>query len=467
MSLLLSHLPLEVQWQIAELIPHEDLASSASTSKHFRDVLISRLFRTIFLENNEGLADEMASLSTFHARQHAQTSFFLATSRDDMPSIEETYKDKGIKPPMLYEAVKYLLGNLSSLFPRLVNLSIDFHFDGLMDISEGCAYAEYTQHINTNGPIASDVFWQSLVSEVYEALLGCPDHGNPNENAGQISNLAPNLQILGFLAYEAPIFSDPLFRRALGSLKQFAISIRSPEYDTEGFPIWETSEYSRVMNKLDQIFFDHLISVESLRLSVDALGILGPEVFPPDPSGHLVGLPLKPHHMPLLRNLELDTIIIGSYLFDFLKAHSESLLRITLKNCYAGSRAATIPESVWETEGGDSAAKSEWADLFYAISEHHAQSLKSFDVSPAVICLFNHDGSSTGEKYERYFACFDPEWIRYRSQSKDFIFDDAKQVRRIFPYAKRDSILPSRPDHPPIEIYKNLIVAALLFGRDQ
>lgn len=469
MPLPLSDMPLEVLWQIADWIPFETLLSLAGTSKSVRHALAPLIFSTIYLRSDEKLAHELASLAASHIRQHVQTLNFLPTSRYDESSIPSLQEDEGcgIRPSMLYEAVEYVLRNLSSLFQRLVTISIDLYCDS-MEISEFGAYFYYLDRTDRSILRASDLLWQWLIGDVFEALLGRSHHGNPNEDTGQIYYFPPSLQIKEFPAYEAPIYSDPSFRRALGSLEKFDIHINSEHTDWQDLPVSETAEYGRVMQKLDQIFFDHLTSVQSLHVSVDILGILGQcEIPRSSPHQYFVDFPLKPHQMPRLSNLELNGIIIGSYLNDFLKAHSKSLVSVTLKDCYAGSPAGKLSRSDWESSSSHNAAKTEWARLFNALCEHQAQNLKYFKVLPTVLCPVNHDGSSAVDNYEVYlkkFPCFEPPFQSRYSQtahrrSESILLHETKQIRRMFPYGRASF-------NPPIRLYDDLTVAALLFGKD-
>ena len=117
------------------------------------------------------------------------------------------------------------------------------------------------------------------------------------------------------------------------------------------------------MEKLDIFFFDHLQRITSLTLKATEeapIGLVGMNHAP---------LVLRPEHMPQLKTVHLEYMILSPELRSFLVGHVSTLEDLHLRSCFA-EIAYDMTENVLH-----------WHELFDAISSAEPTKLRAFKVT--------------------------------------------------------------------------------------
>jgi hypothetical protein len=127
----------------------------------------------------------------------------------------------------------------------------------------------------------------------------------------------------------------------LGTVKTFKLSLRAY---TDGAGLWcnTTHWYRSFVQNLGLLFFEHLNSITSFRLTADecaAPGLAG--------RNH-AALPFNSDHMPLLQSFELKCCFISERLARFISGHSKTLEQIRLTDCFSGAGDTRVAEhTIW------------------------------------------------------------------------------------------------------------------------
>ena len=260
---------------------------------------------------------------------------------------EEAYRDtEGILPA----SVNKILSDLS-FFPNLglVSIEFPFHFADSKEWDEGL---DVTQEEESDEEVKSEegkIAWRAFMAKTYEAL---GRNKKCNLKAIEIRQLSPK---------KVSTFKSPFFHKFLSQLKHFYLSVYG-EDNGAGWKINRHCYSTALMGKLGICFLDHLTFVTNFVLKAPAEGPLGIEEASETP------LKLRPRHMPCLRILHLEYILIGQELIDFLVGHTKPLESLSMRNCAAIVSYVDNPIH--------------WKTLFDALHVANFENLRSLSVAP-------------------------------------------------------------------------------------
>ena len=219
---------------------------------------------------------------------------------------------------------------------------------------------------------------------------------------------------------QASTFASPSFHNFPRHLETFEISLAAHKADQFDFAK-RSLEYIAFGSKLDIIFFNHLSHVTSLTMKAPKKALIG------DRSGKDVPLALRKDHMPHLKYVHLEHIIVSTELIDFLVGHNATLEQISLRYCFI--------------DDNDSAG-----DDFYR--EHFFDSLYHAEFSNLRRCEISADLGF----YSDDLNFSDPNHLE---------FSPLGPRRRLFAYIERKSA------HGDFDFDWDAIDASLVRGRDQ
>ena len=117
------------------------------------------------------------------------------------------------------------------------------------------------------------------------------------------------------------------------------------------------------MAKLDELFFDHLQRITSLTLKATEEGPIGLE------GSYHASLVLRPDHMPHLKIVHLEYMLLSPELRDFIVGHATTLEEVHLRSCLA------------ETDHSMAENGLHWHEFFDAISSARPTKLHIFKVT--------------------------------------------------------------------------------------
>lgn len=235
-------------------------------------------------------------------------------------------------------------------------------------------------------------------------------------------------------------FSQAPFHDFLSHLEQFTLSIHG-EDNGAGWNLNISQEYSALMRKLDEYFFDHLANVTILSIKAPEEGPLG-LAFEPGPSEQEetrhAPLTLKADQMPLLTTLHLDYIFASPELINFLVGHRDTLEKVILRRCYASI-------------GGVAYNGIYWSEFFNSLSSACPAKLRCFELVDSKVPLTSDEEFGSEENEEEV-----PDEVR---EARTILQQDPG--RRLFPYAYLDD------KYGNIFFDEEKVLASFLKGEDQ
>lgn len=350
MTDLLSDLPPEILFLIVkELYPHpldpcefrRDLWQWSKTSSFFKHFITPLIIDVMDLrcEAYWGCWLKDAASGPYG---HLIKKIRFGVNPDDCHRFEDLSNPAEILP----ESVGTVLSNLH-LLPSLELLSIQF-----------CDNLPEDLHPDTNEESETQVGeaeereeWRALMACVYRAL-------SHNEKI-----YAKGLELRDVSFKRVSTFADQSFHNFLSHLQTFSLSLKADDIDcSQGFEANRCPEYVEFTAKLDIFFLDHLSHVTSLTIKTTARGVLGD-------AGNYQPLALKKNHMPHLKYVDLEYMVVHRELTDFLVGHAATLEHVILRECF-------VDRGYWCTD------QFYWEHLFDALSNTGCSELRRFEILP-------------------------------------------------------------------------------------
>ncbi|KAL9010162.1 MAG: hypothetical protein Q9173_004875 [Seirophora scorigena] len=275
----------------------------SQTSTYFYKLLSPFLFRCITLHNTQKFGDSVQYLANTSQRAYVKVLYFkgVATRRkyQDSHDIDRDFPS----------SVTSVLSNLA-IFPNLKTLILDFDLENVQDdYVDDFLLTEDEETEQQITEVEGKQAWRALQKQAFDAITA-KDSNNSRE----------------LVVKTCPLKATSLF----GSeqmYQSFSFQVRARD---EGAG-WSNTFYCfhHYVEKLDHYFFNALTNVTQLTISGHEYGAVGlTEMYQ-----SLV--PLKPEHVPKVRELEMRWYFIQETFVDFLKAHSTTLERLTLENCFS------------------------------------------------------------------------------------------------------------------------------------
>ena len=158
------------------------------------------------------------------------------------------------------ESVQSILSDLGQ-FPKLKAVHIEFpiHFDEFSDDFYMFQYEETQEEVV--GEEANEG-WRALMAKTFQALA---QNTIPGFKSLVISNLVPK---------EVSTFSTTAFHKFLGQMEHFELSVSGAD-NGAGWKITTLECFTAFVDKLDQWFFNHLVSVTDLTIDAYEEGCFG------------------------------------------------------------------------------------------------------------------------------------------------------------------------------------------------
>lgn len=257
---------------------------------------------------------------------------------------------------ILPESVGTVLSNLH-LFPSLELLRIRFF-----------GY-EYEMNDITTDETEADVIegeefcaYRAFTAAVYRAL-------GQNEKI-----FAKGLELEGQQFNRVSSFADQSFRNFLSHLQTFSLCLVADEVDAYQ-PDYEANrcpEYVGFASELGNFFYDHLSHVTSLTIKASKRGPLG------DRKNH-EALALRKDHMPHLKYVDLEYIVVHTKLTDFLVGHATTLEHVILRECFV------------EHEDSKTEMDFYWEHFLDSLSNAGCSELRRFEILPVSPPFTRHE----------------------------------------------------------------------------
>lgn len=261
---------------------------------------------------------------------------------NDCHRFEDLSKPADILP----ESVETVLSNLH-LLPSLELLSIRFCDNPHEDSNPETEEESETQV----GEVEEKEECRALMACVYRAL-------SQNEKI-----YAKGLELRDVSFKRVSTFADQSFHNFLSYLQTFSLSLKADYIDpSEYFANNRCLEYVSFTSKLDKFFFDHLSNVTSLIIKAPESGILGD-------SQNYQPLALKKDHMPHLKYVDLEYMVVHKALTDFLVGHAATLEHVILRHCF-------VDRGYWCSD------QFYWEHFFDALSDTGCSKLRRFEILP-------------------------------------------------------------------------------------
>lgn len=322
---------------------YHDLINWSCTCSYFRNLLAPNIFKTVKLVNKEKSGASLEAVAESPHKFHVKSLHFVGSTLIETHLGKAAFSDReGILP----RKVDALLCDLQR-FPSLEKLSINCNDFESYDEWTACTESDEDEESPKEVLEAeASESWRFLMSRTYFALT---------------QNKSPHfkhLEIRQLIWKNVSTFSHAAFHEFLRHLEQFTLSIHG-EGDNGPRRSNGTGEYSVLMGKLDQYFFNQLANVTTLSIKAPEEGPLG---F--DTTRHYAPLALKADQIPLLKTLHLEYIFVCPELIDFLVGHKDTLEELTLCNCSASIHAGDVS----------------WSKLFASLFSAHPAQLRRFDL---------------------------------------------------------------------------------------
>ncbi|KAL8966724.1 MAG: hypothetical protein Q9197_005823 [Variospora fuerteventurae] len=282
------------------------ITSLSRTSTFFYKLLSPVLFRHIVLHNTQKSGNSVQYLAKSSQRTSVKTLYFegvaTASENQDNDDIRRAFPS----------SVETVMSNLA-VFPNLETLILHFDLEKVHEDHFEDFFLQDDEE-ETEGQTReaeAKQAWRALQKQTFEAITSM-DSNKCRELVVKICPLKP-MSVFG--------------SKKMNQLESFSFEIYA---QGEGAG-WCTNTlfcFRHYVEKLDHYFLDALTNVTRLTIS-------GHEDGPVGLTGMYDALvPLKPEHVPKLRELEMRWYFIQETFVDFLKAHSATLERLTLSNCF-------------------------------------------------------------------------------------------------------------------------------------
>ncbi|KAM0546239.1 hypothetical protein ACHAPJ_010922 [Fusarium lateritium] len=320
----LEKLPIGLITDIAKLLTFDDIKNLSCVSWVMRDAVLRLLFRTLSItcpvDSDRDLDRFIDKYKELISRLHLHIK--LGPNPDegsDYDSDEEQPEAPSIWGTSSRDTVKNIvrgqvLSHINTLSVRLDpdQFEEDGDWDDEIDTPSIHVFAESEDWDRVHRR-EGKYFWRAQCTEVWNEIAA-----NPNINSLRISNLLPK-NSSAWLTNEWKDF--------LGRLKDLDVSVFGAD-NGAGWKAHKMPGFYDFITTLPELMMQHASNVTRLRLEANEEGLLGStsEV-------HDVPLPLENGNMPSLRILQLENIMLGNEVLDFIRHHANTLQEIHLRNC--------------------------------------------------------------------------------------------------------------------------------------
>ncbi|GAB0138275.1 hypothetical protein EsDP_00006512 [Epichloe bromicola] len=305
-----STIPLELSYEVYDLLDQRDIVSLSMTCRAQRFQLIPRIFRSIRFHNSHA--------SAFSALQavNAYGQFVKWITFDCFATPGYMNSTPALKPNTRRVLEGHATPNVDTIFV-LFNFDLE-NWAGWDD--NGARGIEVFENPETKDEVATQEqnwHWRALMNETWQALAA--------------NTRVRRLYISGFVPKATSAFFTDEFRQFLSRLTWVAIDIWGAQYH------WNTnmqpntkSGYVEFLSALDDTLFRHMTGLTYLELRASPsapLGLAGTRHIP---------LALKPEHLPELYTLRLQNCFVGPELVEFIQGHAEGLRQLDVESCASG-----------------------------------------------------------------------------------------------------------------------------------
>ncbi|KAF2495775.1 hypothetical protein BU16DRAFT_560639 [Lophium mytilinum] len=357
----LNDLPDELKLLIVEAIQNsaktekqgrQTLLNLSGTCSRTRSFLAPILFDRVTVRNGSKFAASVIALANSQFGQYVKNlRFERSLDPNNYTRGGEDYFDRD---PIFPTPVNFILSNLHKHFPNLDTLEIRFEILITDNSRENQAFRE------------DRIDGLRLMERVYEALCKNKHHR------------LKTLRLLGVPPVDLAIFSSKEFHDFLKHIKSFYIGLGMDPSSLSSGPELSTylAMYSwsdeNFCSKLPSLFLNHIPSATQLRISTSQARrfVFRRFHWNSHAQSHERNVlpPWDVVHLPKLKSVHFDGIIICKKLLDFLNAHKDRLERIAFGDCMA---VDDIKEGWIET----------WGDIFKVLASAEASPLRDLQIS--------------------------------------------------------------------------------------
>jgi hypothetical protein len=378
-------LPVEIIYIIAEYMPYSDYVNFASANAFLRELLASRIFRSIRVTTRASDTESIFSLVHKYGN-HVQEIKLVAEFNAPRYDIFTPREDRVPQTPTTApEIILTLLANTEPLLPKLERICLHITPDEPHQWESWF----WTQIYEVDDIESSEA--QPLMEEIYRALCS--------------NDKIKSLEIEEMLPLRTEVWGTKDFEQFLGRLETFNLSI----WGGDNGAGWKTNTmqyYQQFCNDLGNLFFENLTNVVSVRIESDEGSALG------DVSLHQVPFPLEPGSMRQCQHLELVNCYIGPAIQNFITKHAKVLKTLTLRDCDA---------EIYEEDG------TSWEAFLDAISQE--------DLVLTALTIENRNVPLTqDEEFDRP----DQEEVSNDIKQVRAILGDPSSDRKLFSYGYND-----------------------------
>ncbi|KAF3006905.1 hypothetical protein E8E13_011159 [Curvularia kusanoi] len=340
--------------------PSQELLNLSCVCRTLRELALPYIFQDLVLLNNEKNGTSMLEIFKSALAVHARSIHYIGVMM--IPEEDGNYNAPKPSDSHLPSTVQEALSSLGRL-PNLERVVVEFRCAMTEDEDEGIYEASYDIY---GEPESDEQVVEGEQTEAYRSLMKRSYDALAQNSASSIRSL----EFRNVVAKRCSSWSTSEFRTLLSEVDSFTISLRGGGNGV-GWLINRVVAYLAFVESLDDLFFRHLHSARTLRLSATTDG-------PPGLEGGMnnAGLPLKVDQLPNLRSLELKHFFISRSLATFITKHCNTLKEVRLNNCYSG---------LGDFECADGVAIS-WAEFFSTIAsipDCRPRVFHTFEVGPS------------------------------------------------------------------------------------
>ncbi|KAL8896546.1 MAG: hypothetical protein Q9207_007658, partial [Kuettlingeria erythrocarpa] len=343
------------------------------TSTYFYKLLSPFIFRYVVLRNTQKSGNALQFLVQSNQRANVKELHFKASFTGDGAHDHDERKIDVEIPSSIHS----ILFDLAS-FPNLQALVVDFDsekihrldFGDFVDPDDRDQESE-EQIVEAEGRQA----WRALQRQTFDAIS--------KDNSSRIRHL-----VVKTCPLKAPsLYGSEQMNEWLANLESFSFEVYAREEGAD----WCTNTFlgfQYYIENLDRHFLDSLSNVTRLTISGHAQGPIGLTEM------HQALVPLRPDHVPKLRELQMGWYFIQDSFVDFLGAHSSTLERLTLNHCFMVTDFhATGAEDDWDDNGALPDDIPSWYRFFHAYASSKPTALRHVNVKPENARLDHNDAT--------------------------------------------------------------------------
>lgn len=356
-----------------------ELESWSRTSSFFQNLLLPYILEVVELCNTNESGTWLNDLASGEYACLVKEIRFVGSAPGHEESEFESESECGNESftytiEILAQSVETVLSNLH-LFPFLDTLSIEFTYT-LRDLSDDGRSPGEVESEEQVEAVEKKEAWRALMAETYQALTD-------NTEMKVRGLILKNLSFKRVSTFTCQSFHD-----LLSHVETFSLSLQGGD-DGHYFEFSESVEYKAFVSNLDSFFFDHLSHVTSVTIKASESGPLGTESSTGSLSYCDVPLALRKDHMPFLKYVHFEYIVVCMTMIEFLVGHNSTLEHISLRDCFIS------------TVGTDTDAEVEddiyWEHLFNALYDADLKKLRRVEILPLDVPLIDSDEE---EQYE-------------------------------------------------------------------